>query len=223
MNRLIEGLHRFRSDIFADQERLYKALAEGQDPDYLFITCCDSRVQPDVLLQANPGDLFILRNIGNLVPPHGAKSSVEAAVEYSVRVLGVKDIIICGHSHCGAMAALLNPESLADLPTVSSWLTYADATTRIIKENYGHLEGAARLDAAIQENVLVQLEHLMTLPSVAPALMRGDLKLHGWVYRFETGSVLTYSSESDSFVEVGEELLPAVRSRQLGLSDRPRP
>lgn len=214
MNRLIQGLNQYRSGVFSNQEHMFKKLAEGQNPDYLFITCCDSRVQPEVLLQADPGELFILRNIGNLVPPHGAGSSVEAAVEYSIRALGIKDIIVCGHSHCGAMAAVLNPESLADLPTVSAWLTYADATRRIMQENYSHLEGDDLLNAAIQENVLVQLEHLMTLPSVAPALMRGELKLHGWVYRFETGSVLTYSPESNSFSEVGNELLPAVRSRR---------
>lgn len=211
MKRLINGLHRFREGIFPERREFFEHLAEGQSPDFLFIACCDSRIQPEVLLQTNPGELFILRNIGNLVPPHGADGSAEAAVEYAIRALGVKHIIICGHSHCGAMKAVLNPEQLADLPSVATWLRHADATRRIIEENYPHLEGEARLDKAIEENVLVQLEHLMTLPSVAPRLMRGELNLHGWVYRFETGEVSAYDPEANGFIEVEEAHLPSIR------------
>ncbi|WP_169973844.1 carbonic anhydrase [Tautonia rosea] len=211
MHRLIDGLHRFRESVFPDRKAFFETLASGQDPDFLFITCCDSRVQPEVVLQANPGDLFILRNIGNLVPPHGADNSVEAAVEYSIRVLGVKHIIVCGHSHCGAMEAVLNPEHLSTLPSVARWLQYADSTRQIIQENYGDLEGEAKLDAAIEINVLVQLEHLMTLPSVAPRLMRGEVNLHGWVYRFETGELSAYDPEANHFVEVEKAHLPSIR------------
>lgn len=211
MQRLINGLHRFREGVFPERKEFFQKLAQGQDPDFLFITCCDSRVQPEVLLQVDPGDLFILRNIGNLVPPHGADNSVEAAVEYAIRALKVKHIIVCGHSHCGAMKAVLHPEELTDLPSVAHWLRNADATRRIIEENYPHLDGDQKLDRAIEENVLVQLEHLMTLPSVAPRLMRGELNLHGWVYRFETGDVSAYDPEANRFVELEEAHLPSIR------------
>ncbi|MEW4566307.1 carbonic anhydrase [Tautonia sp. JC769] len=211
MHRLIEGLHRFRESVFPDRKAFFESLAQGQNPDFLFITCCDSRVQPDVVLQSNPGDLFILRNIGNLVPPHGADNSVEAAVEYSIRVLGVKHIIVCGHSYCGAMEAFLNPQNLAMLPSVVKWLQYADSTRQIMAENYGHLEGKERLDKAIEINVLVQLEHLTTLPSVAPRLMRGELDLHGWVYRFESGDLSAYDPEANCFVDVEKAHLPSIR------------
>jgi len=211
MHRLINGLHRFREGVFAEHKADFEALAKGQSPDFLFITCCDSRVQPDVLLQVQPGQLFLLRNIGNLVPPHGQDTSVEAAVEYAIRALNVKHIIVCGHSHCGAMKAVLEPESTNELPAVADWLRHADATQQIIQENYSHLQGEELLNAAIQENVLVQLEHLMTLPSVAPRLMRETLNLHGWVYRFETADVLAYDPEIGQFVAVEQAHLPSIR------------
>jgi len=211
MQRLINGLHRFREGVFAAHKADFEALAQGQNPDFLFITCCDSRVQPEVLLQAQPGQLFLLRNIGNLVPPHGQDQSVEAAVEYAIKALDIKHIIVCGHSHCGAMKAVLQPEGLESLPAVADWLRYADATRQIVQENYGHLQGEALLDTAIQENVLVQLEHLMTLPSVAPRLMKGSLNLHGWVYRFETADVLAYDPEAGHFTAVEQAHLPSIR------------
>ena len=211
MQRLIDGLHRFREGVFTDRKAMFERLAEGQDPDVLFIACSDSRVQPEVLLQADPGELFMVRNVGNLVPPHGTESSVEAAVEYAIKALNIKDIIVCGHSHCGAMKAILHPEHLDELPAVASWLRHADATRRIVVENYGHLQGDALLNAAIEENVLVQLEHLMTLPSVAPRLMRGELNLHGWVYRFETGEVRAYNPEAHRFDAVEDVRMPSIQ------------
>jgi carbonic anhydrase len=211
MDSLVQGLRRFRTEVHENQREFFKSLIQGQDPDFLFITCCDSRVQPDVILQSKPGDMFILRNIGNIVPPHGTENSVQAAVEYSVKVLGVKHIIVCGHSHCGAMGGVLKPESLAGLPAVADWLRYADATRQIVEENYGHLEGEEKLNAAIEVNVLVQLENLKTLPVVAPRLMRNELSLHGWVYRFETGEVAAFDPEANGFVAVEKAHLPSVR------------
>ena len=211
MQRLIDGLHRFREGVFTDRKAMFERLAEGQDPDVLFIACSDSRVQPEVLLQADPGELFMVRNVGNLVPPHGTEAGVESAVEYAIGALNIKDIIVCGHSHCGAMKAILQPEQLDGLPAVASWLRFADATRRIIAENYTHLQGDELLNAAIEENVLVQLEHLMTLPSVAPRLMRGELNLHGWVYRFETGEVRAYDPESHRFAAVEDVRMPSIR------------
>jgi carbonic anhydrase len=201
MQKLIQGLHQFQTSIFSSQRALFERLALGQKPDALFITCSDSRVNPNLVTQTEPGELFILRNAGNIVPHAAATPGGAAAtIEYAVAVLQVKDIILCGHSHCGAMTALLDPESLADLPAVRNWLRHAEATRQIVDEHYSHLTGEARLTAAVEENVLVQLENLRTHPAVERALARGELSLHGWVYKFETGQVFAYDPAENQFL-----------------------
>jgi carbonic anhydrase len=201
MQKLIEGLHHFQSSIFSTQRELFERLARGQNPETLFITCSDSRINPNLLTQTEPGDLFILRNAGNIIPPYGAANGGEGAtIEYAVDALGVREIIVCGHSHCGAMQAILNPDSLKDLPQTALWLGHAEATRRIMRQNYEHLEGAALLTATVEENVLVQLENLRTHPAVAARLARGELSLHGWVYKIETGQVFDYDPETGQFV-----------------------
>ena len=221
MQKLIQGIHRFREEDFRPLQGLFEQLAKGQNPDTLFITCSDSRIDPNLLTRSKPGDLFILRNAGNIVPPHGAANGGEAAtIEFAVAALGVKDIIICGHSHCGAMKGLLQPEMVAPLPAVSSWLSHAETTRRIVKENYTHLNGDALVTATVEENVLVQLENLRTLPAVASRLVRGDLHLHGWVYKIETGDVFAYDMTSGQFVPLAQyQYQPsetAVRRRTVG-------
>jgi carbonic anhydrase len=203
MKRLIQGIHQFREDTFRPLQGLFEQLATGQHPDTLFITCSDSRIDPNLLTKSKPGDLFILRNAGNIVPPRGTASGGEAAtVEFALRTLGVKDVIVCGHYHCGAMAALLNSQLTADLPDVAAWLRHADTTARILRDNYSHLTGEALQAAAVEEHVLVQLEHLQTLPAVASGLRRGDVRLHGWVYRIETGEVFAYDTQTGQFVAI---------------------
>lgn len=206
MQKLVEGLHHFQNNIFSSQERLFKRLAKGQHPLALFITCSDSRIDPNLMMQADPGELFIMRNAGNIVPAYGASHGGEAAtIEYAVSVLKVRDIIVCGHSHCGAMQGLLKPESVADLPAVRQWLSHADATARIMKENYGHITDAdARLTATVEENVLVQLENLRTHPAVAAAANRQALKVHGWVYKFETGGVFAFNPDVSQFLPLSD-------------------
>jgi carbonic anhydrase len=206
MQKLVEGIHQFQQNAFAHQKRLFERLSKGQQPIALFITCSDSRINPNMLTQTGPGELFIMRNAGNIVPPYGAVRGGEAAtIEYAVSVLKVKDIILCGHSLCGAMTGILNPSAIADLPAVKDWLEHAEATARIIKENYSHITNEqARLTAAVEENVLVQLENLRTHPCVAATVMRGDLKLHGWVYKFETGQVFAYEPEQGQFLTINE-------------------
>lgn len=209
MEKLIQGIHRFQEENFRPLQGLYEQLSKGQSPETLFITCSDSRIDPNLLTRSKPGDLFILRNAGNIVPPHGLASGGEAAtIEFAVAALDVKDIIICGHSHCGAMKGLLQPETVAELPAVSSWLTHAEATRRIVLDNYGHLDGDQLVTAAVEENVLVQLENLRTLPAVATRLVRGDLHLHGWVYKIETGEVFAYDLGSGQFVPVAQYQYP---------------
>jgi len=205
MQKLIEGVHQFQSENFRPLQGLFEQLAKGQNPETLFITCSDSRIDPTLLTKSSPGDLFILRNAGNIIPPHGAGNGGEAAtIEFAVAALGVKDIIICGHSHCGAMQGLLRPEQVASLPAVSSWLSHAEMTRRIIRDNYGHLDGEKLLTATVEENVLVQLENLRTLPAVGSRLVRGDLRLHGWVYKIETGEVFAYDVGDGQFVKLAE-------------------
>lgn len=205
MHKLIKGIHQFQAGSFLPLKGLFQQLAKGQNPETLFITCSDSRIDPSLLTQSKPGDLFILRNAGNIIPPHGAGQGGEAAtIELAVSALGVRDIIICGHSHCGAMQGLLNPEQVASLPAVSSWLTHAETTRRIMRDNYAHLDGDRLLSATIEENVLVQLENLRTLPAVGSRMVRGDLHLHGWVYKIETGEVFAYDVASSQFVKLAE-------------------
>ena len=204
MQKLVEGIHKFQNVVFTSKQNLFEGLVAGQHPLALFITCSDSRVDPNLLTQTEPGELFILRNAGNIVPPYGTLDAGEAAtIEYAMSVLKVKDIVICGHSHCGAMCGLLDPSQLAKLPAVRSWLRHAESTHRIVKENYPHLtDDAARLRATVEENVLVQLEHLRTHPTVASALSRNVLELHGWVYEFETGQVLAYDPKQEQFIRL---------------------
>lgn len=209
MQKLIQGIHQFRQEDFRPLKGLFEELAKGQNPETLFITCSDSRIDPNLLTRSMPGDLFILRNAGNIVPPHGAGGGGEAAtIEFAVAALGVKDIIICGHSHCGAMKGLLEPESLADMPAVAAWLAHAETTRRVVRENYTHLDGDRLVTAAVEENVLVQLEHLRTLPAVASRLVKGTLHLHGWVYKIETGDVFAFDLESGQFVPLAQYHYP---------------
>ncbi|HJW09849.1 MAG TPA: carbonic anhydrase [Holophagaceae bacterium] len=205
MQRLVRGLHQFQKQIFSSHRELFERLERGQSPETLFITCSDSRIDPNLITQTDPGDLFILRNVGNLVPKYEDHiGSAAAAIEFAVAALKVKDIILCGHSNCGAMQAILDPASLEAFPAMKTWMSHAAETSRLVHENYGHLEGAARLTATVEENVLVQLENLRTHPSVAAALEAGSLRVHGWVYQIQTGSVFGYDAEQAQFVPLAD-------------------
>lgn len=205
MQKLVQGLHQFLSHQFSSQRELFERLATGQSPDALFITCSDSRINPNLITQTDPGELFILRNAGNIVPPYGEANGGEAAtIEYAINALKVKDIIICGHSHCGAMKGLINTEALLELPATAAWLRHAEATWNILIDKYRDRTGEALLEATVEENVLVQLENLRTHPSVQAAIDAGKLKLHGWVYTIETGTVFAYDPKEEQFLTVAE-------------------
>ena len=201
MDKIIRGVHEFQSQIFGTQKELFERLSGGQSPDALFITCSDSRIDPSLITQTSPGEIFVLRNAGNIVPPYGASTGGEAAaVEFAVAGLGVRDIIVCGHSQCGAVAGLLNPEKLTGLPTVATWLGHASSTQRVVEEKYADSTPEERMTAAVKENVLVQLNNLRTHPCVASGLSRGELNLHAWVYEFEYGVLNSYSPEECRFL-----------------------
>jgi carbonic anhydrase len=201
VEKLVEGFKKFQSDVFAAKRALFTRLSEGQAPRALFITCSDSRVDPTLLTQAEPGELFILRNAGNIVPSYGGGviGGNTATIEYAVAVLGVKHVIVCGHTDCGVIKALLHPESVKDLPAVRSWMEQAETTRRIVEENYADRMGDELLIKAIQENVRVQLDHLKTHPTVAVRLRRGGLTLHGWVYSISTGDIWAYDEGKGLF------------------------
>lgn len=208
MEKLLAGVHHFQNELFSDRKELFENLTQhGQKPETLFITCADSRIEPTLLTQTLPGDLFILRNAGNIIPPYTSASGGEAAtIEFAVATLPIRDIIVCGHSHCGAMKGLLNPDNLdKELPAVASWLKNCEAVRRILKENYGEESDQRKLlNIATQENVLVQLEHLRTHPTVMARIQRKQIKLHGWIYKIETGDVFMYEPESGQFNKLTE-------------------
>lgn len=217
VQQLVAGVHRFRHEVFRQQQELFERLAGGQEPQTLFITCSDSRIDPNLITHTDPGDLFVLRNAGNLVPSYGSSGGGEVAtIEFAVTGLGVRDIVICGHSHCGAMKGLLHPEYLTEMPAVGEWLRHAEATRRIIRSKYSQLTGEPLLDAAIEENVLMQIENLQTHPAVAVALSEQSLKLHAWVYEIESGEVFSYDDHSQQFLPLGEIRPPAQPLRSAG-------
>lgn len=202
MKKLIEGLHRFQAGYFESHRDLFEELSRGQHPRILFITCSDSRIDPNLITQANVGELFVIRNAGNIIPPFNATNGGEgAAVEYAIAALDIEQVIVCGHSHCGAMKGLLKMSKLADkMPLVYEWLKQAEATRRLIQENYAHVPPEDLLQITVAENVLTQLENLNTYPIIRSRLHQGKLSLHGWIYSIETGEVLTYDPACHDFV-----------------------
>ncbi len=199
--KLINGVRRFTADVFPEKKEAYeRVMREGQSPHTLFITCADSRVEPAALTQTQPGEIFVSRNIGNLVPAYGEMlGGISAVIEYAVAALEVKQVVICGHSDCGAMKALLNPEQVAKFPTVRSWLRNAEAALSITQAKSAHDEPANVLNTLIEQNVLVQLNHLRSHPSIAGRLALGQVGLAGWVYDIGRGTVSIYNDATARF------------------------
>lgn len=218
MHRLSKGFERFQREVYPRYEQRFRSLAKGQKPHAMVITCADSRVLPSLFLQADPGELFIYRNVGNIVPAYdGSDSEVGAAIEYAVDVLHVKDIVVCGHSDCGAMKGVMHPEAVREHPTVSRWLRRAERARRISRENAGEFEEEAFLRCVTEENVLAQLDNLGTHPAAAAAITRGELELYGWHYDIGNGTLSCYDPAMARFVEFHGNLpaaTPAPRWRR---------
>ena len=204
MDKIIAGVHSFSRNAYAKNRLFFEQLATKQQmPIALFITCADSRVHPNLITQTEPGDLFLIRNAGNIIPPHGAPTGGETAtIEYAVEVLGIRNIIICGHSQCGAMKALLEPRALEHLPAVEAWCRHAEATRQIVRQKYRDLSGDELAVAATEENVLVQMNNLSTHPCVAARLASEELQIFGWYYDIGSGRVLQYQQQQGRFVEI---------------------
>jgi carbonic anhydrase len=213
MTRILQGVLEFQRNIFTEKKHLFEALAQGQKPLALFITCADSRISPDLLAQTQPGEMFHLRNAGNIVPPYGTVHGGEdATIEFAVKYLRVRDVILCGHAKCGAMYGLLEPEALTTLPAVAKWVEHSREVLQRLKDGTPE----ERLQQAIELNVLVQLEHLRTHPAVQEALEARTLRLQGWVYDFERGEVVVYDALKGKFVPLVESM------RQKMLASSPK-
>ncbi|MFM9828253.1 MAG: carbonic anhydrase [Sphingomonas sp.] len=205
MPRFAAGVVRFQNEIFPNKRALFEQLSAGQSPEALFITCSDSRIETAMLTQTEPGDLFICRNAGNIVPPHTSQTGgMTASIEFAVAVLEVPHIVVCGHTECGAMKGAMAIESVASLPHVSQWLGYAKAAVDIVDRIGGDLNDAERMTMLLEQNVMLQLQHLRTHPSVAARVAAGMLELHGWVYDIKTGGVSALDATQQRFVPVPE-------------------
>lgn len=214
MERILDGIRQFRRDVFPSRKDLFEQLAGGQSPQALFITCADSRIVPDMITQSEPGDLFICRNAGNIVPHYSEVSGgVSATIEYAVSALKVNDVIVCGHTDCGAMKGILKPELLSEMPSVKNWLAHGDIARAVVKENYPTLSPEEQLRVVTQENVIAQLSQLSTYPCIAARRAKGAIQLHGWVYNIRTGEVTAWDEPSGRFVPIEEYKPVRVTSR----------
>jgi carbonic anhydrase len=203
VEKILKGLKRFQKKVFPKHRELFRKLALQQRPSALFITCADSRIDPCLLTQTKPGELFLCRVIGNIVPRYPESiGGVSATIEYAVGVLGVPDVIICGHTDCGVMKGVLNPDALKPLANVSAWLKHAQPAREAFADYAGDLSDPEFLLALTERNVIEQLKNLQTHPSIAVRLEQGNLKLHGWVYHIGKGIVTTYSRRREKFIRV---------------------
>jgi carbonic anhydrase len=209
LEELKAGIRRFRTKVYPANEATYlKAAREPQRPHALIVTCADSRIDPELITQSGPGDLFMTRNVGNLVPAYGEMlGGVSAVIEYAVSALKVQHVVVCGHSDCGAMKGLLHPEALETMPTVKSWLKNAHAALSVANSLAERDEEPRDLMRRLtEENVLLQMQHLRTHPSVAGAMAREELTISGWVYDIGKGEVRISEDGGRKFVPVETEV-----------------
>ena len=204
LDKLLAGVRQFQREVYPkDSERYQQAVRQPQQPHTLFITCADSRIAPETLTQAQPGDIFVTRNIGNLVPAYGEMvGGVSAVIEYAVEALGVSQIVICGHTDCGAMKGLLHRENLASMPTVNNWLRNADAALSVVKARDSSANEKDKLLELAEANVLLQMNHLRTHPSVAGKLAQKKLSIYGWVYDIGHGDIYVHEPIADKFLKL---------------------
>lgn len=204
MKLLLERYKQFHQSVLDANREFYENLVLGQEPDTMLITCSDSRICPESMFGYKPGEVFVLRNAGNIVPSYGQGSSggEVATIEYAVAVLKVKHIVVCGHTGCGAMKALLDPQSVSSLPGVAEWLRSAENTRRVVLESNLKADPAELGSVASRENALCQLDNLRTHPAVASAVRQGKLQLHAWVYKLEDHAVEAFNPETSRYEPV---------------------
>jgi len=204
LERLLDGVRHFVKNEYPQRQEVYDQVTrEGQHPHTLFVTCADSRIDPELITQSGPGDIFVARNIGNIVPAYGEMmGGISAVVEYAISALQVDQVVVCGHADCGAMRGLLNQEQLANMPAVQNWLQNAHAALSIADALHSRDNEAQFLDELTRQNVLLQMNHIRTHPSVAGRAAQGRLAVYGWVYDFRLGQVLIYDEETKQFAPI---------------------
>jgi carbonic anhydrase len=202
IEQLLAGVRKFRTEVYPERQASYQQLIrEGQKPHALFITCSDSRVDPELLTQSGPGEIFVFRNIGNLIPAYGEMlGATSAVIEYAVVALNIPHIVVCGHTDCGAMKGLLERQQSAKLPIVNRWLMSAEAALSIVEARDTPADAKQALDPLIEENVILQMNHLRTHPSVAGRIAQGSLAISGWIYDIGAGKVRIYDERERRFV-----------------------
>lgn len=206
MKKLLKGALTFRQDVFASYEDLFQRLAHGQNPEALFICCADSRVVPNLITNTGPGDLFVLRNIGNILPPYDPtdRDNTEAsAIEFALSHLHLHDIVVCGHSHCGAVETSLHGEIAT--PHIRSWLRHIEPAKKLLAGYTAKTTFRTKALLLSKLNVLTQLENLKTYPGVQERLDAGWLHLHAWFFEIDTARLLVYDPKKQSFVTLSEE------------------
>ncbi|HJZ23555.1 MAG TPA: carbonic anhydrase [Candidatus Babeliales bacterium] len=201
MKKLITGLHKFQSQVFPEKKLFFKNLAKEQNPEVLFITCSDSRINPNLLTSTEPGDLFIIRNAGNIIPKERIASGEWATIEFAIFCLGIQHIVICGHSHCGAMEVVLDRSKIQQsTPLLEAWIeSHVGPTLQLVQENYSDLNEQQLLDIVIQENVLRQIENIKGHPGINEKLEQKKLFIYAWIYKIGTGEILSYDFHEGQF------------------------
>lgn len=200
MKEIIDGFLKFQRELFPKREALFKQLATQQQARTLFISCSDSRLPPELVTQREPGELFVIRNAGNIVPSIGPEpGGVSASVEYAVKLLRVSDIVICGHSNCGAMTAIASCQCQEHMPAVSHWLRYADSA-RVVNDARPHSDLPSKAAAMVKDTIDPSLANVQTHPSFRLLLEEGRLALSGWVYDIESGSIAAFDGPTRQFV-----------------------
>lgn len=217
MKELITGIREFQSKYYQEHRALFEELGHGQNPRVLFITCSDSRIDPNLIVQAEPGELFVIRNAGNIVPPFGSANGGEGAtIEYALQALNIDQVIICGHNHCGAMKGLLKLNKLQeDMPLVYDWLKHTEGTRRILKDSYSQYSGEDLVEIAVMENILTQIDNLETYPIVRSRMQQGRLHVYGWLYEIETGEVKSYNHATQQFEPPQSLLYPEAQGHKV--------
>ncbi|MFN3989882.1 MAG: carbonic anhydrase [Erythrobacter sp.] len=205
MSRFAQGVVKFQREVYPEKRRLFERLSAGQSPEALFITCSDSRIETAMITQTEPGELFICRNAGNIVPPHTNQTGgMTASIEFAIGALKIPHIVVCGHTECGAMKGAMNRAALTNLPHVREWLGFAQGAVDITEALGANLDPDAKMRMLLEQNVILQLAHLRTHPTVAVALAQKTVQLHGWVYDIKSGGVTAYDETSESWVAVDE-------------------
>jgi len=210
MKKLVKGIVEFRKNILPQYRDTFVKLSSGQSPDTLFVACSDSRVVPNLFASTDPGDLYVVRNVGNLIPPCNdggvsADKSTAAAIEFAIENLNISDIIICGHSECGAMQSLIAGRENIAPPNLCAWLTHGENALRLLEKNKGFAPELELHNRLSQLNVLQQIENLKTYPLIKTRIANNQLKLHGWWFELKHADVYAYETVENKFVLIDEQ------------------